>query len=945
MSGPEPRAHAGGPWGSFGRRAFLGSGVALTAGVGVASAAVGGPEAAAADARARTAAPPDQLTALAVPQGSLRAASLSVNGLHPAVGIDPDDCQFAWMLPSNGRGAAQTAYRIVVRRTDPGHAAIVWDTGTVPKAQQAFVLYGGPTLAGGAAYQWAVRVRGHGGKWGAVSAPMTFTTALRTADWQAQWLQPAGASAQPDRVTYLRTELTPPAGTLRRATVYASAAHTYRLYLNGQAVDAWPSFSYPDEQYARATDVTTVVRPGRPNALGVLHRWYGPGQGRPASSSGLLVQLSLVYDDGRRVTVGSDGTWHELPAEWLPSPQRNSDGADFVEWVDGRANPEGWASPGFDDRDWSAATVIGPVGSAPFTRIYAQRTRIAEHAVAPVSVRTLPGGAVVADFGAVYAARPRVDFASGESGRTVTGRVGYLLDPDGQVSTLHGTQGTNLSFSYIMRSGAQTFEGFTFCGFRYLQLDNPAQELHAGQLTALARHAAMPDVPMATFSSGDRTLDAVWKLNARSCLYCSQEQFVDTPTREKGQFVWDASNESEAVMRAYGEQNLTWQGLRDVMRGQQRYWPDGRVNAVYPNGDGARFYGTFTARYPEWLWRYYASTGDRATAILFYSSVSRVAAWLWSARQAGNGLLYGLADQSNGDPVYGYDLSVAADTASNVLSVNAFTRVAQLADVAGDGAGAALWQGRAAQLTASINAALRRPDGVYVDGVLPNGSQSTSASQEANALALAYGVTPAATRPRVGAYVASLGVHLGPNHGLELLRGLTAAGLPDAVVHTLTDRTIPGWAHILELGGTFTWEVWSPSDLIGDSMSHGWGSSALVAMQETLLGVTFRPPGADGTTRITVAPPTRGLPRASGSVPTVAGPVFVSWQRAGPQMTLDLTVPANLTALVHLPASDASKVREGGVAAARAPGVTVESVGDGLAVLQVGSGTYRFTSA
>ena len=52
----------------------------------------------------------------------------------------------------------------------------------------------------------------------------------------------------------------------------------------------------------------------------------------------------------------------------------------------------------------------------------------------------------------------------------------------------------------------------------------------------------------------------------------------------------------------------------DVVRGQQRYWPDGRVNAVYPNGDGARFYGTFTARYPEWLWRYYASTGDRATA-------------------------------------------------------------------------------------------------------------------------------------------------------------------------------------------------------------------------------------------------------------------------------------------------------------------------------------------
>jgi len=774
---------------------------------------------------------------------------------------------------------------------------------------------------------------------------MTFTTAPRAEDWTAQWLRPAGASAQPDRVTYLRTVVSPPGGVVRRATTYVSAAHTYRLFVNGAAVDAWPSFSYPDEQYVRAADVTRSVRAGRPNALGILHRWYGGGQGRPASVPGLLAQLSLWYSDGRHVVYGTDGTWREMPAEWLPSPQRNSDGGDFVEWVDGRAHPQGWSEPGFDDTAWAEATVLGPVGTTPFTAVFPQRTRVQEHQVSPVRVHTLPGGAVVADFGAVYAARPLVHFGGGDPGRTVTGRVGYLLDPDGQVSTLHGTQGTNLSFAYIMGTGPQSFEGFTYLGFRYLQVDNPGEPLGAGQLVAIARHAAMPDVPMATFSSGNRMLDAVWKLNAHSCLYCSQEQFVDTPTREKGQFVWDAANESEGVMRAYGDQNLTWQGLRDVRRGQQRYWPDGRVNAVYPNDDGARFFGTFTARYPEWVWRYYASTGDRATAILFYASVAKVAAWLWSARQSGNGLLYGLADQSNGDTVYGYDLSVAADTASNVLAVNAFNRVSQLASVAGDAAGVALWQERATELAASVNASLRRADGVYVDGVLPSGAQSSSASQEANALPLAYGVVPAADIAHVGAYVAGLGVHLGPNHGLELLRGLTVAGMPDAVVRTLTDASIPGWAHIVAAGGTFTWEVWSPSDLIGDSMSHGWGSSALVAMQETLLGVSFRAPNPDGTLRLTVAPPVRGLPRASGTVPTNAGTVSVDWQRNARGMTLDLTIPANLSALVQLPATSASHVREGGVAADKAPGVSVASVADGLAVVEVGSGSYRFTSS
>jgi alpha-L-rhamnosidase len=167
------------------------------------------------------------------------------------------------------------------------------------------------------------------------------------------------------------------------------------------------------------------------------------------------------------------------------------------------------------------------------------------------------------------------------------------------------------------------------------------------------------------------------------------------------------------------------------------------------------------------------------------------------------------------------------------------------------------------------------------------------------------------------------------------------------VVRVLTDRSVAGWAHVLAAGGTFTWETWTPSDLIGDSLSHGWGSSALVAMQETLLGVSLRAPNPDGTVRLTVAPPLAGLDRAVGSMPTTAGPISVSWQRraGGRGVALDLAVPANATALVHLPASDASRVQEGGVVAGRAPGVSVFSVGHGMAVLEVGSGSYRFTTS
>jgi alpha-L-rhamnosidase len=925
----------------FGRRTFLAS----SAGVAAGTAVVGATQLQAAAVSGATERPQRHADAPAGPPGPLSAGGLTTNGVVDPVGVDPDDCSLAWTLQARGREVMQSAYRVVVRRTDPAHGGIAWDSGPVDSARQGFVAYGGPPLAADAAYQWTVQPRGSAGRWGPVSAPARFTTTLRQGDWQAQWLRPAGASQQPDRFTYLRTEVVPPSGTVARATAYISAAHTYRLFVNGAPLDAWPSFSYPDEQYARAVDLTGVVTGGRRSAIGVLHRWYGAGKGRPASAPGLLFQLSLWYGDGRQIMFGSDRTWREVPAEWLPSPQRNSDACDFVEWVDARAHPSGWSDPGYDDTAWSPVTVIGPAGSAPFTRTYAQRTRIEERAVAPVSVHMLGTGSVVVDFGAVYAARPRVEFRSGQAGRTISLRVGYLLDAGGAVSTTHGTQVTNLTYSYVMTDGPQTFEAFSYLGFRYLQIDDPGQAIGPGQVVAIARHAAMPEVPMATFATDERRLDAVWNLNARSCLYCCHEQFVDTPTREKAQFLWDAANESEAVMRTYGEQNLSWQGLRDGARGQARFWPDGRVNVVYPYGFGARDIPTFTERYPEWVWRYYLATGDRATAGSLYPTTARIADYLWGARQAGTGLLYGLADVPEGDPTYGYDLGVAADTASNVLAVNALRRIAQLADLAGDATGAATQRARAAQLGEAINGLLVRSDGVYIDGVDASGAQSTHASQEANALALAYGVVPPAHVDAVGAYVASLGIEVGPNHGLELLRALAAAGRPADMVRLLTDVSVPGWAQILVKGGTFTWETWTPSDLVGDSLSHGWGSSALVAMQETLLGLTLTEPGPDGTVGMTVAPPLTGLARAAGSVPTIAGPVDVSWRRRGGGVAMDLVVPPNARAVVHLPVSEPSSVREGGIAAAKAVGVGVSALNGGTAVLAVGSGTYHFTSA
>ena len=653
--------------------------------------------------------------------------------------------------------------------------------------------------------------------------------------------------------------------------------------------------------------MTHALRAGAANAIGVLHHWYGPGQGRPASEPGLLVQITVEHANGRREVIGTDGTWREHPAEWLPAAPRNDEGG-FTERVDGRLQPTGWDQPGFGARGWTPVPVIGPVGTKPFTHLVAQRTHIVEHALQPVSVKTLPSGAVIADYGSVIAARPSVKFVHGIAGRPVAMHVGYVLDPDGRVSTTVATQGTDLSFSYVERGGAQAFEAYTYLGFRYLEVDAPGEHLGPEQLVAFARHSAMPDENAATFTSSSPILDKVWELVRHTALYVAQEQFVDTPTREKGQFLTDSFNDSQATMHAFGEQNLTWQALQDFAHSQARYFPDGNINAVYPNGDGKRAFLDSTERYPEWVWQYYLETGDRATLEQLYPVVQRAAGYVDSLVNARTGLVTYTAtdgaDLVDYPPamLYGYDMSTVARTTTNVLAADDFARAAQIATILGKRADATAEQARHDKIVAAINAKLTRPDGVYVDGLEADGSPSSHAAQQASEFALSFGVVPPAKVATVGKYVASLGIKTGPMDGLYLLEGLENAGLPDDVVKVLSDTADPGWAHIVSVGGTFSWETWILSDFEGDSMSHGWGSSALVAFQTALLGVTPRPAELAGTgPMVYVTAPRAGPERVEGRVPTVAGPVGVRWLRRGGHVTLDLTVPPNAIVFVTVP--------------------------------------------
>jgi alpha-L-rhamnosidase len=295
---------------------------------------------------------------------------------------------------------------------------------------------------------------------------------------------------------------------------------------------------------------------------------------------------------------------------------------------------------------------------------------------------------------------------------------------------------------------------------------------------------------------------------------------------------------------------------------------------------------------------------------------------------------------------YGYDMATVARTTVNALAVEAYDRVARMAEVLGDASTAATWQARRAALATAMNDRLRRPDGTYVDGLEADGSMSGHVSQQANAFALDAAIVPAASKAAVGATVAGLRVAMGPDNGLVLLRALHDAGRDADVRRILTDASGPGWARIVAQHGTFTWETWAPDDADGDSTSHGWGSSALAALPETFLGVTTIAPGTTPTgARLAIVQPDAGLGRASGTVPTVSGPVAVAWRRRGSGTELRLHVPANASVRVTMSAHATADVNESGHPLRARPGLRVSGARAGTVELTVGAGTWSLRAA
>lgn len=823
---------------------------------------------------------------------------------------------FGWYTSDPDANDIQTAYQILVSsnpdllKTGKGD---IWDSGKKQSPLQNYIDFGGKKLAPGQRYYWKIRTWDRAGTVSPYSAISYFDTGLFTAkDWQgANWIR--RTSKDPNIYTYFRKQLKLTGKPIKKAIAYVSAYHNYEFYLNGGLIGKGLAYHYPQYAFYKAYDVTSALKDY--NTLAVMTHWYGGGQGRPKGDSRFLLKLQVSYIDGTEETFGTDKTWKQTAVEAFnpKTKSRNGEGIGFIDVIDSRKAIANWEQPSFDDVTWENAVEIGPHPSAPFIgELKPDLTTLREKKIKPVSVKSLGKGRYLVDLGKIYAGVPIITFNGGKAGDTVRLRGGFVRNADGTVSEKIN-QSTDLSYQFVLNGKSCQFQPIVYLGYQYLQVDGSPNELTTENVSFNVRFYEL-DLQRAVFSSSDSMLNKVYELMAHSLTLGAQEGFVDTPTREKGVFLGDSFSQGVAAMQIMGDRALNHRVLLQFLDSQDQYWPDGRLNAVYPNVDGKRDIPDFTQQYLLWVWDYYQLTGNVEFLKTNYSKLKNVANYVANYTNPTTGLIHKLAGGSGpyqygiidwpANMRYGYDMATEARTVINAYAYADFNIVAKVAAIVGQPKDAEIFRAKATAVRNAMNKLLINADGVYIDGLLPDGKQSTHVSQHANMFPLALDIVPNVNYQAVLAAVKTRQMSVGMVTVRFLPMALGMADEAQQLLTLYTNTNWDGWAKNISMGATATWESWNALER-NDSMCHPWGTSGLDGIQRFVLGVSVIKPQHE---LIQVKPlDFEGkLTKASGIVPSDKGDIIVAWQRTPKSYRLKLESPNNVTANVYVPKSGAT---------------------------------------
>ncbi len=753
-----------------------------------------------------------------------------------------------------------------------------------------------------------------------------------------------------------------------RARVYASGLAYDDLRINGNAASDRvldPSFTDYSRTVLYATyDVTSLVLPGE-NVIaaelgsgqfdGATRTWdWGWDRAEWRATPRLRIALYVTFADGTEQIVKSDESWKVS----VGGPTRY-DSYYLGETYDARREIRGWDRPGFDDSAWMAARVVAaPAGTLRSEanepiRVVDMRRPTARSEPAP--------GVFVYDTGQNLTgwAEIRVRAAAGTA---IEIFYSEKLDANGWASTV----GNDLVFGqlqtdyYVARGeGDEVWSPrFSYKGFRYIQVSGPNHTaLPAGAVVAVDRILQVhSDIARtSTFESGSPTLDRIH----RNAMWAVQNNLfgviTDTPVYEKNAWTGDAQLTCGTASLLFDTERLYRKMFQDMLDAQTQA---GEVPHLSPSNENYGYLGKPAFKpveccgaTPAWdafwfviPWESYRRYGDRRALEKTYPAMRKyLDEWIprWTSK--------------DGDR-YAYTLTAGLGDwvpPEGVPTVNAISSTAYyacMARIAADAAQALGARDDASRYTelftkirADFNARFLGADGVYRE------KADDPYVETAQILPLAFGLVPDAQRKTVADRLADDIVHNRGYHAYVGVLGaryvlpvLTETGHLDVAYRVATQTTEPSWGYWTDtLGFTALGEHWFAATR---SRSHHMFGSIVQWFYEDLAGIR---PSEPGYRTIEIRPEVpAGLDHVAATYDSVRGAIAVAWRQSDRGLDLEVTVPANARARIHVPAPSREAVVEAGGDGPAAVGASARTVfvgeENGRMIYEVGSGHYHF---
>lgn len=437
----------------------------------------------------------------------------------------------------------------------------------------------------------------------------------------------------------LRTSFRTANKEIKHSRLYVTARGIYEFYANGERIGKEyfnPGLTQYDKHHPYQV-YSLDLKQGSENVLGawLSEGWWsgnitysGENWNYFGDRQSLLAKLVITYTDGTEQLITSQpGTWkifHDGPVRY----------GSFFQGEVYDANKEllGWASPGFDDRNWDEAQVVSlegmafqdPIGnpqSGEIIRGYedmkliyhqGEKPKIVKK-LTPISVEEVRPGVFVYDMGQNMVGFPQIRLKNAIKGQKITLRYAEVRYPDlpehkgmeGMIM-LENIRAALTQDTYIAKGGEEIIQPrFTFHGYRFLEITGVPNTIPIEDVRGMV--VSSIDELTAHYETSNPLVNKLWE----NITWSMRGNFLsiptDTPARNE-RMGWSGDINVFTRTASYmADSHLFLRRHLLAMRDIQR--PDGRFPDVAPvgGGFGGTLWGSAGIIVP---WETYLQYGD-----------------------------------------------------------------------------------------------------------------------------------------------------------------------------------------------------------------------------------------------------------------------------------------------------------------------------------------------